>query len=247
MTVPGGVTRFPNNLSVGSEDSIFANLPSPLDIFVLYQDFFDFTLELDFPGGQSEWSTYGSVVPSYPGLPFGVIRLTPNADDTGGIVQDVCQAIDFTIGNDLWARFRFSTPQENTQVWCGMASADPNNGGVGPPDYQDAWDQACMFHVLSNDEITLEVWVGTLGTVPVQTITVPGSMPRDGSYIELAYHYDGEFIEIAINRETVGRALMPVVPTLTLHGSMGARDASTMGNDVADFDYYYSAQLREGN
>lgn len=233
-------THFPHGLSAFNADSIFGKLPSTDNRLELFQDFFDFTVELDFPGGFSTWDTYGTGTVTYPGEPFGVVQLNPASDDTFGIQQDICQAVDFTLGTDLWSRFRFSSPEPASQIWCGMVSAAPNNPGAGPG-FNDEWDEACLFHVLANDEVTLEVWENS---ILVQTITGLGTMPRDGTYLELAYHYDGERIDIAIDGETVGGAIMPVVPTITLHGLMGIFDASATGADEGPFDYYYSAQFR---
>ena len=235
------ITRFPNGINANTDADIFRDLPSPTNPFVLFQDFFDFTVELDFPGGFSTWDTYGVGSVTYPGEPFGVVQLEPSADDVFGIQQDICQAVDFRLGSDLWSRFRFSSPEVDTNIWCGMASAAPLAGG-SPPDYLDTWAEACLFHVLTSGEITLEVWENSL---LVQTIENLGTMPRDGTYVELAYHFDGDgVIEVAIDGKTVAGELMPVVPQETLHGLMGCRDNSTTGADVAPFDYYYSAQLR---
>ena len=111
----------------------------------------------------------------------------------------------------------------------------PSNG----PTF-DVWAEACIFHVLGNDQIDLEVWVGNS---LAQTIANVGTMPRDGTYVELAYHYNGERLDIAIDGVTVDGAPIPVVPAITLHGLMQVRD-SGVGGEVGKFDYYYSAQLR---
>ena len=144
--------------------------------------------------------------------------------------------MDFTTGVELWARFRLAMPQANTQLWAGMASDVPNNDPTN-----DQWNEACIFHVLTTGQIDLEVWEnGSL----VQTIANVGTMPSDGTFVELAYHYDGERIDIAIDGLTITGALMPIVPTITLHGLMGVGDTGGSGTDIGQFDYYYSAQLR---
>lgn len=239
MTIPGGVTRFPNLLSVGDEESIFANLSSTYDPRRLWESIYDFELPLDTGGGDSEWNEFGTGTLEYPDLPFGIVRLEPATGLTYGINQENCQGFDFTRGTDLW--FRTAIAQEqgsfDNQIWVGMVDGIPTN-----PPTNTQFDEACLFHILANDQIDLEIWNQAAST-PVQTIAAVGTFDRSNSFTELAWHYDGQNIEVAIDGVTVARELIPIVPDITLHALFECSDIG--GGQTADCDYIYVAQLRQ--
>lgn len=239
MTIPGGVTRFPNGVSVSKVDGIFADLPSMVNPRKLWEVLFDFDLKLDAGGADNEWSQFGtsSLGEQYPDEAFGVVQLPPDGGDTFGLQQENCQGFDFTRGTDLWFRANVAivSGDVDMQLWVGMTDAEPTS-----PSF-DTYNEACLFHVLDDATLELDVWVGG---VEVQKISTGITMPLDGTYRELAYHYDGTSIFIAIDDDTVAVELMPVVPDVPLHIVMAFRDAGG-GGRVGNFDYIYNAQLRQ--
>lgn len=229
-----GVTHFPNGLSTNSGSGIFADLPSVINPLRLWEALFDFNLKLDVGGADNQWSQFGTSTGGevYPDEPFGVLQLPPDTGETFGVQQENCQGFDFALGTGLWFRAYAATPDANSQLWVGMTDAEP----IGPA--FDTYDEACVFHVLGNSQLNLEIWSGG---IEVQTINI-GTMPRDGSFIELGYHYDGENIFVSVDEEIVAIEAAPVVPDVPLHIVMALRDDG--GGNVGNFDYVYNAQLR---
>ncbi len=234
--IPGSVTRFPNSIAVFGDDSIFADLSTTENPLELWQALYDFEQPLDTGGADSEWQPYGSGTFLDPPTPFGVVELEPIGGLIFGFAQEKCQGFDFTRGTDLW--YRGAAAQtivtSRGQLWMGMVDSVPQFN-------DDEFTEACVFHVLNSGQIDLEFWSNNNN---VQTLSNLGTFPGDGTYQELAYHYDGTNIEAAIDGVTVGREAVLTIPDVPLHGLMGAGDVGPT-TESGLFDYFYAAQLRQ--